>query len=429
MYGGYSRVKTTAGSTSSRPTKSGGGAGAQGGLIKPMVHQDAWFLRLTLPADNAAPNVPPTVRWERRKKPANPPNPTRAGCTMAHHKGRGIMFGGVHDVEASEEGIESEFFNTLYVWNVDRNRYFTLALRRTRGPAKKALGTGPGANERARRGGRQRADEEELLRNLVALEAREEGVSVDAQAPIVQAAEADDEDRDARPEKLTLWEMPHPRFNAQLTVQDDVLYIFGGTFENGDREYTFDEMYSVDLGKLDGVKEIFRRKLEDWYGSEDEDSDEDEEDDDEDDEDEEEDSGEAKLDEPTEKPVIPTAIIATTAEVDDLEFEAPATPSSMADGLPYPRPFETLREFFSRTSIAWQEVLLEELNKLHWSEKKDQSIKEIRKGAFERAEQKWWDCREEIQQLEDEQEASGIGEVVNLAEKESVGTGTVGRRR
>ena len=73
-----------------------------------------------------------------------------------------------------------------------------------------------------------------------------------------------------------MWEMPHPRFNGQLTVQDDVLYIYGGTFERGDREFTFDEMWSIDLGKLDGVREIFRRDLEDWQASEDEESDDEE---------------------------------------------------------------------------------------------------------------------------------------------------------
>jgi hypothetical protein len=37
--------------------------------------------------------------------PANTPNPPRVGTTMAYHKGRGIMFGGVHDVELSEAGF------------------------------------------------------------------------------------------------------------------------------------------------------------------------------------------------------------------------------------------------------------------------------------------------------------------------------------
>jgi len=359
------------------------------------------------------------------------------------------MFGGVHDVEASEEGIESEFFNTLYVWNVDRNRYFTLALRRARGPGKKAMtagGVGAAEKGAAKRGGRQRADEEDLLRNLAALEAREAGAAI-VEVPTTQIAAAEDEEeKDARPEKLTLWEMPHPRFNAQLAVQDDVLYIFGGTYEKGDREYTFDEMYSVDLGKLDGVKQIFRRELEDWHGSEDEDSDED--DDEEDDEDDNDDDDEEQEEEAMErehgqkrkssKPVAEA--LPTTADDDDDDGDldadsepASSTPSSMkTDGLPYPRPFETLRDFYTRTSIAWQEQLLEAMRKVHWSEQKEhQSIKEIRKGAFERAEQKWWDCREEVQALEDEHEESGIGEVVNLADKEggaAAATG-VGRRR
>ena len=52
----------------------------------------------------------------------------------------------------------------------------------------------------------------------------------------------------------------------------------------------------------------------------------------------------------------------------------------------------------------------------------------IRKRAFDRAEQKWWDCREEIQALEDEQEAAGIGEVVSLTERGGA-EGGAGRRR
>ena len=60
-------------------------------------------------------------------------------------------------------------------------------------------------------------------------------------------------------------------------------------------------------------------------------------------------------------------------------------------------------------------------------------VKEIRKRAFERAESKWWDCREEIQALEDEQEAAGISEVVALDQRGGGGGdgagGGAGRRR
>ena len=60
-------------------------------VFKPMIHQDSWFLRIVYPLTDAATGTAPTLRWERRKKPANPPNPPRAGATMTHHKGRGIL--------------------------------------------------------------------------------------------------------------------------------------------------------------------------------------------------------------------------------------------------------------------------------------------------------------------------------------------------
>lgn len=277
LFGGYSRVKATT-SASSKGGKGGGGGGGGGtrNVLRPMVHQDCFFLRVTPPAADAAAGAPPTVRWERRKKPANAPEPKRAGATMAYHKGRGILFGGVHDVEESEEGMESEFFNGLFAWNVERNRFFPLTLRKPRAPKKGGAG---GGEERVGRRGRAQAKEEELLRQLAALET---GRPVDEADDMElegsnkkkegEARGEDDNsdgdgDRPAREMPVTM-ELPHPRFNAQLAVQDDVLYIYGGTFEKGDREFTFDDMYAIDLGKMDGCKEVFSRvQDEDWIVS------------------------------------------------------------------------------------------------------------------------------------------------------------------
>lgn len=408
IYGGYSRVKSSA---TLKATK-GGKVGGSRVVMKPMVHQDTWFLRITPPAPDAPVNTPPTVRWERRKRPVNTPNPPRAGATMAHHKGRGISFGGVHDVEESEEGIDSEFFNLLHAYNIDRNRFFQLGLRRLRTSAKKAVPV----SERGRRG-RGKADEEELLRNLALIENK--GSLADEDMPDAPTANgADEDDEPAKVEKPTMWEMPHPRFNAQLAVQEDTLYIFGGTFEKGDREFTFDEMWAIDLGKLDGVKEVFKRELEDWQGSEDEESDEDDEDDDGSDD---EDEDEMDITEPS----TPAASVADEMPAPEPEAIEQETTSAQKDDLPMPRPFETLRDFFQRTSNEWQEVILEKMK--YERNVEDRSVKEIRKKAFDRAEQKWWDCREEIQAIEDEQEAAGISEVVSLAERG--GEGGAPRRR
>ncbi|KAI4141923.1 MAG: hypothetical protein LQ340_007500, partial [Diploschistes diacapsis] len=402
LYGGYSRVKANA-----TASASGGASGKavaatkRNTALKPVVHQDTWFLRIVQPGPEASGSAPPTVRWERRKRPANAPNPPRAGATMAYHKARGICFGGVHDVEESEEGIDSEFFDGLFAWNIERNRFFPLTLRRARAQGKKTGGGGGGGaagqvENRGGRRGRGKADEEELLRNLARLETR--GTLEGGQEDVmdIDAGNHDkrgDEDEEEKKEVVILNTFPHPRFNAQLAVQDDVLYIFGGTYEHGDREYTFDEMHAVDLGKLDGVRQVFHRELENWVGSAEGSSDEEEEgdeDDDEDDEDEEED-GADKMD--VDEPPASVATTATantgmTAVPDEAEVEMEASdslPSAAvaADNKPYPRPFESLRDFYARTSAEWQEIVMSGGD---GSDLANSSIKELKKKGFEIAE-------------------------------------------
>ena len=58
------------------------------GMTNPVLvpDQDTWFLRITQPASNAPSNAPPSLRWEKRKKPSNAPNPVRAGVTMVYRK-------------------------------------------------------------------------------------------------------------------------------------------------------------------------------------------------------------------------------------------------------------------------------------------------------------------------------------------------------
>ncbi|GIZ37879.1 hypothetical protein CKM354_000131000 [Cercospora kikuchii] len=416
LFGGYSRVKASAAVKSK-----GNKPGSSRVIMKPMVHQDTWFLQITPPAADAPPKSPPTVRWERRKRPVNAPNPPRAGATMTYHKGRGIAFGGVHDVEESEEGMDSEFFNKLHAYNIDRNRFFELGLRRPRAPGKKAAAN----TERAKRG-RGKADEEELLRNLALIEGKGKLDDDDEAIRGSPANNSEDEDEPAKIEKPTMWEMPHPRFNAQLTVQEDNLYIFGGTFEKGDQEFTFDEMWSIDLGKLDGVKEVFKRELQDWQGSDDEEDDEDSEDDEVSDDSEGEDEGPAQS---TPATSVYSESVAPSATLDD-EPEEQDSATAEKDTSPMPRPFESLREFFSRSSTEWQDIELEAMKYMRNVE--NRSVKEIRQKAFSRAEQKWWDVREEVQALEDEQEEAGIGEVVSLKDRGGNAGGEgggVGRRR
>lgn len=322
----------------------------------------------------------------------------------------------VHDVEESDEGIDSVFFDQLFAFNIERNRFFPLTLRRAKIAPKKQM------EDRGARRGRSKADEAELLRNLAALETK--GTIADSHTidtePMLEAEESPP--KAAKPVQST---MPHPRFNAQLAVQGDVLYIFGGTYERGDREYTFDEMHAVDLGKLDGIQEIYRRELENWQvdDSESESGSDREEEFGSTDEDMEGDtpSGVALL--PTEIPTKSTEIPLAEEHMDETEDEQPET--TLIDTRPHPRAFESLREFFSRTSNSWQELVLEKLHSK--SDGANNSIKELRKVAFDLAETRWWDSREEITAEEERQEEAGIGDVVSMADRAN--TGGPNRRR
>jgi hypothetical protein len=325
-------------------------------------------------------------------------------------------------VELTEEGIDSEFFDTLFAWNTDRNRFFPLSLRRLRAPGKKQQ-----ANQAMKSRNRGKADEEELLKNLKALEAKGVFAGDDDDVDEAMQLNTPKVDESVEPAKpaVVRFEMPHRRFNAQLAVQEDTLFIFGGTFEKGDREFTFDDMYSIDLVKMDGVKEIFFREPENWGLMDEEDSDEemdeDEEEEDGMDEDEEDDTMSFDTSSPAPTEVTVPSV---TQEMEQLEVEE--QDAGPDDSRPLPRPFENLREFFSRTSEEWQKFLIETMK--HKGDSAEKTVKELRKAAFDMAEEKWWDSREEITALEDEQEAAGIGEVVSMADR-TENMGGAGRRR
>lgn len=239
IYGGYSRVKASAATGGTSNKKSGKPAGSSRSVTyKPIMYQDTWLLRMD-------PDLT-KVRWERRKKPGNLPNPARVGVTMAWHKGRGILFGGVRDEEDSEESLDSEFFNDLFAWGAERNRFFPLVLRKPRMQQKRVAERGGGRRDRAKE------DEEELLKNLAALEATGKMAS---EATDLKVEMDIDVVEKKTPVELSL-ELPHKRFNCVMAVLDDVLYGYGGTFEKGDREFMFDEMFSIDLGRLDGVRYV-----------------------------------------------------------------------------------------------------------------------------------------------------------------------------
>jgi hypothetical protein len=79
-----------------------------------------------------------------------------------------------------------------------------------------------------------------------------------------------------------------------MVVGRDTLYLYGGMMEVGDREVTLDDLYTLDLNKLDAWNLVIEATKTDWVepdDDDDDDDDEDEDDEDDEDDDEEDESG------------------------------------------------------------------------------------------------------------------------------------------
>lgn len=87
---------------------------------------------------------------------------------------------------------------------------------------------------------------------------------------------------------------PSPRMNTGIVVCKGLLYIYGGMYERGNRQYTLSDFYCIDLHKMDQWKTLIANSLtgNEWLGSDSEEgsSDDDEASEDDGDEDEEDDS-------------------------------------------------------------------------------------------------------------------------------------------
>ncbi|KAK0558458.1 Kelch repeat-containing protein 3 [Tilletia horrida] len=270
---------------------------------------DIWFLSTTTGGTSPQPLEPAAWTWAKRRRVGYYPNPARSGTTMAlwANRAMGVLFGGVTDTEADEETMESEFWKDLYAYNLaGTGRWVSLNLKR---PKKKAGGGGgAAAKERRRReaeeAARRRKEEEEeeerkykeeeeeedsdsdedededeedeeekeRLRAIeqarAAREAEAKAQSRDDAGPVdanrdangatsisesgapngKEASPAPAEDDDADDPQRTV---PRERYNAMLAVQRNTLYLYGGIWENNNREYTMDDFYTLDLSKME----------------------------------------------------------------------------------------------------------------------------------------------------------------------------------
>ncbi|KAH9848749.1 hypothetical protein C2E23DRAFT_842407 [Lenzites betulinus] len=330
---------------------------------------DTWFLRMTLNTEttNAGKSSadPLTLKWEKRKKTSTAYAPSlRSGCTMAMWtaKNVGVLFGGVTDEDTSEETMESVFHNDLYGYHITGNgRWTSMQLKR---PKKKGGAQKKKAAAQPTRPDSEEDDDDERDEGAGSEEDEQGKISkpLKPSPPKVLSAPQEDE-IDPDDPLLTL---PTPRYNAMLAVLRNTLYIYGGIYEKGSREYTLDDFHSLQLDKLERYVCLKASEIVIAEGEEESSSDEDDDDDDDDDEDDDDrtvdDRDETESvtvvgeDEEKELEVLETI----EEEKESIRVQAAAfigvakdSTRSAEDVLSTPLPGETLAMFYARSREYW----------------------------------------------------------------------------
>lgn len=298
VYGGYSRERV------------------KRDIDKGTMHTDMFALQ---PEGKGEGGKPVKWRWVSLKQSGARPSPRSSMSAVVAPGNRGIIFGGVYDEEEDEEQLEGTFLSDMYSIDLDKGQWFSAQLRGPKQAAaekkrrRKTKVAGADGNSEM---GEQGEDEEMEIEDSDVSDTEEnlESLALDSSEPAErnlsgepQTANMSTDDGavsvgDTTPEgassagggddifKVTIGPqssssthcedsfkastsrseeevfVPCGRMKPCLAVKDGVLYMYGGTFEEGDKQVTLADFYALDLGKLDVWRTIIKQdiKLQEW---------------------------------------------------------------------------------------------------------------------------------------------------------------------
>lgn len=232
--------------------------------------------------------------WSRVSPSGSKP-PARSGFSLAvGPTGRALLFGGVCD-EEEDETLEGDFYNDLYLYDINKHRWFPAQLKvisgnfhfgtyskynvswtfvsncvniivvdlffpplvqgcksekKKRRRGKKGGETGEGSGEGQEEEGAAAQGPVEVIKEIVT----EDGtvMTIKEIIPGTQAEEESEEEEEEGEEGASaILVEPCARSSAMATVKYGKLYLYGGMFEVGDRQFTLNDLYCLDLHKMD----------------------------------------------------------------------------------------------------------------------------------------------------------------------------------
>ncbi|KAJ0709258.1 putative kelch-type beta propeller [Helianthus annuus] len=378
---------------------------------KGIVHSDMWVLD------------PKTWVWNKVKKGGMPPGP-RAGFSMCVHKNRAVLYGGVVDMETEGDVLMSLFLNELYGFQLDIHRWYPLELRKEKSTKDKIKKI---KNEETHAPSDTSDDPMEVVTNDEdenmdcdiddISSSMEKNIRVNgAEVAVKSNSKTHDSNSKVLTPCSTLEEVVKPcgRINASMVVGKDTLYIYGGMMEVRDQEITLDDLYALNLSKLDEWKCLIPASESEWVeASEDDEEDDDDDDEDSEDENEEKDDSDEDDDEEDDDDmeaqndgVLGDAVAIIKGEGKKLRrkekrarIEQIRASLGLSDSQRTPMPGEALKDFYKRTNGYWQMAAYE--HTAHTG-------KELRKDGFDLAESRYKELKpilDELAILEAEQKA------------------------
>ncbi|OCT84541.1 hypothetical protein XELAEV_18022695mg [Xenopus laevis] len=209
--------------------------------------------------------------WTRLNPSGVKPTPRTGFSGTLGPNNRSVMFGGVFD-EEEEESIEGDFLNDIYMYDLGKNRWFagqikgpkTERKKRRRGN-KQSETASPSENGEV--GAQNPPGPIEVIKEIIAEDGTVMTIKQVISAPSALESEEEDsveeeEEEGARSPAVE----PCPRSNTMIAVKQGVLYAYGGMFEVGDRQFTLNDLYSLDLHKMEEWKVLVEidPKAQEW---------------------------------------------------------------------------------------------------------------------------------------------------------------------
>ncbi|CAH2324124.1 kelch domain-containing 4 isoform X1 [Pelobates cultripes] len=208
--------------------------------------------------------------WTRLSPSGVKPTPRTGFSVALGPNNRSVLFGGVYD-EEEEESIEGDFFNDIYFYDLGKNRWFTGQLKGSKTQKKKRRrgdkNADVGASECSKEEDSNTAKPVEIIKEIVADDGTVMTIKQLIPASVESESEEEDSEEDEEDEGAAgpLVE-PCPRSNTMMAIKQGILFIYGGMFEVGDRQFTLNDLYSLDLHKMKEWKVLVEMdpKTQEW---------------------------------------------------------------------------------------------------------------------------------------------------------------------